>query len=326
MTNVHKRHIKYFLDNSLKKYYKTNEVFETAIISKEFDIHLEGLSNEQIIDYLIYSIYIPDEYKHDSSEETIFTKLIEVLVSHLFNRIGLHSEYITTKSGREDVAIYFKENKEEVVVSDVKTFRLGRSQHAPNVKDFVKPSDFESEWARHHTSCFGGLIVFPRTHEWTKGSQVYTYCSNPEFPILMLSFTHLALLLKYKSNYNKYELKQLWDYNLYFTKIKDKDKNNYWKSVDSKLKEILKMSLEDYNSELEKYETLVKDSITLIVEEYLQEIEDYSNEIKKTTQKMDVETLKKEFIKVKTLYDTEGIQKSLVNIKKHRLKSSQKKK
>ncbi|WP_214766225.1 MULTISPECIES: HindIII family type II restriction endonuclease [unclassified Exiguobacterium] len=315
---LHRRHIKYFLDNSLKAYYKTGTLFETSKIAKEFEEHLKTLNDEQLIEYLLYSIYIPDEYKHDSSEETLFTKLIEVLVSYFFKHLGVDSEYIVTKSGREDVALYFKENKEEVIVSDVKTFRLGRSQQAPNVKDFVKPSDFATAWASHHKNCFGGLIVFPRTHEWKKNSQVYTYCSNPIFPILMLSYTHLVLLLKYKSRFSKDNLKQLWDYSNLKT-INSDSKSDYWTSVDDKFISILNLSKEEYNSQLSTYEDLVKENIKLIVEEYIQEIEHHAISLEKLATNMDYETVKKEYIKIKTQYDTEGLVKSIANIEKHRL-------
>ncbi|EMI14522.1 restriction endonuclease [Bacillus stratosphericus LAMA 585] len=320
---LHRRHIKYFLDNTLKKYYKPNAVFETAKISKEFEEHLENLDDEKLIEYLLYSIYIPDEYKHDSAEETLFTKLIEVLVSHFFKRLGLDSEYITTKSGREDVTIYFESEQEQAIVSDVKTFRLGRSQQAPNVKDFVKPSDFETEWASQHKSCFGGLIVFPRTHEWQKNSQVYTYCSNPRFPILMLTYTHLVLLLKYKELFSKENLKSLWDYR-YFKDPNSKVKSHYWMSVDTRLISILNLSRKEYYSQLTNYENLVKQNIELIVKEYLQEIEHHANELEDEVNKMDYSTLKEEFVRVKTLYDTEGLQKSIHNIQKHRLKNPKK--
>lgn len=320
---LHRRHIKYFLDSTLAEYYSQEVIFKTGEISEKFETHLESLNEEELIEYLLYSIYIPDEYKHDSSEETLFTKLVEVLVSHFFERFGLDSEYITTKSGREDVAIYFEDDYNDAIVSDVKTFRLGRSQQAPNVKDFVKPSDFSTAWASHHKNCLGGLIVFPRTHEWKGKSQVYTYCSNPDFPILMLTYTHLVLLLKYKDNFSKDDLRSLWDYSD-FEYPNNQEKINYWKSVDQKLINILSISKKEYYAELKNYEKLVRENILLIVNEYMQEIHHHAKELAKVVEKMNYETLKEEYIKVKTLKDTEGLQKSIFNINKHRLKTKKK--
>lgn len=316
-TNFH-RYIKDFLDASITDYIETSSVFETEKISKLFELHLNNLTDEELINYLLYSIYIPDEYSHDSSEETLFSKLIEVLVSSFFNRLGVESIYITTKSGREDVTLFFAPGQNDAVVTDVKTFRLGRSQKAPNVKDFVKPSDFETEWATKHKSSIGGLIVFPKSHEWTKNSQVYAYCSNPNFPILMLSYTHLVLLLKFKQNYSIEDLKSLWDYT-YFENPSSKTKEQYWKSVDLKLQQLFKISSKKYFEELQTYEDLITSNIHEVVQEYSENISNHAQQIKETAEQWGYEELKNAYIKAQTELDTTSIKKAINNINKHRL-------
>lgn len=312
-----RREIKDFLDSSIKDL-DVDAIFNTTKIASEFELHLNSLSDNELIDLLLFSIYIPDEYSHDSSEETLFTKLIEVLVAHYFKRLGLDSIYLTTKSGREDVAIFFAENREQAVVSDVKTFRLGRSQKAPNVKDFVKPSDFKTEWAPKHKSSLGGLIVFPHSHEWQSNSQVYAYCSDNDFPIIMLTYTHLVILLKYRNNYNKNELKKLWVDEI-FNNPNSKNKDDYWKVVDNIIQKIIKIEKNKYYAELAHCEKVIALNIRLIIEEYAESIEAYAIELDEKANGMDFRTLKLEYVKMRTFYETQGIQKSIANIKKFRL-------
>ena len=67
--------------------------------------------------------------------EKLFTKLTEMMVGEWWRRMGGDYNLPTKKSGTEDVELKYGNIS---IVCDAKVFRLGRSQKAPNVKDFLK--------------------------------------------------------------------------------------------------------------------------------------------------------------------------------------------
>lgn len=81
------------------------------------------------------SCFIPDTYKNNGKKEKLYTKLAEVLVAEWWKRVGGQAIVQTKKSRIEDVELTFKTKS---IVCDAKIFRLGRSQKAPNPKDFLK--------------------------------------------------------------------------------------------------------------------------------------------------------------------------------------------
>jgi hypothetical protein len=157
---------------------------------------ISGLTDQQLAFLLTHSGFIPDHYEDDSSDETLYSKFVEVLVAEWGSRLNIKTEIPTAKSSTEDVTFIF--DGSHVIVADVKCYRLGRSQAAPNVKDVIKAEDF-NKWASRHGSreAVGGLVVFPSRFDFKKGSDVYLYASNPNpgKRILILFFEHLAYLL-----------------------------------------------------------------------------------------------------------------------------------
>lgn len=147
--------------------------------------------------------YIPEFYGHDSSQETLYSKLIEVLVCEWALRVGFKDSAIQKqKSSKEDVTIQVDNI---VIVCDAKSYRLGRSQAAPNVKDVIKKADYEkwqSTWEANEPHVkygkfqpIGGLITFPSLHKSKKASDVYLYSSDKSKPIVFLFYEHLAYFL-----------------------------------------------------------------------------------------------------------------------------------
>jgi len=109
---------------------KSGDVFDTETIVKEFEKKLENTDDNELVEALIICGYIPDLYDADSSKETLFTKLCEVIEVIWARRMGFEAKAITQKSGYEDVEIIIND---KIIVSDTKSFRLSRSQAAPNV-------------------------------------------------------------------------------------------------------------------------------------------------------------------------------------------------
>lgn len=167
---------------------------DTESIALAFLEKLGALSLQDFAFLLCHTGYIPEIYKADSSQETLYTKLVEAMAAEWARRIGFDkSEMPKQKSSKEDVTISDGEN---IIVCDTKSYRLGRSQAAPNVKDALKKSDIK-KWLSHHKDGrqVGGLIAFPSQHDWKNGSDFYLYLTDKDSPIAMLFYEQMAFML-----------------------------------------------------------------------------------------------------------------------------------
>lgn len=218
---------------------------------------IKKLTNEGFIEVLI-SCFIPDTYRDQGKKEKLYTKLSELLVGEWWRRMGGVYVLPTKKSGTEDVEMILDNRS---IVCDSKIFRLGRSQKAPNVKDFLKLASVVT-WMRNlkqkyadegvEQDIIGGLVTYSSFHEWEKDSEVYQECSNQDTSVLMLPYEVLGLLLKMKDKFTLADLLELWDYKKIGMK-ESKNKEAYWKTVESFLCGLLDLDEEKYKEEINKY-------------------------------------------------------------------------
>lgn len=216
-----KKEISRYIERFVDTYYGSDEnagadeAFVQIVDTFRHNIALNFHDNRTFA-FLLQAIYIPNHYEKNGSKEKLFSKLVEVLVAEWAERMGLTAVIPTQKSNREDVRI---NGTDQVIVADVKTFRMGRSQLAPNIKDFIKVSSFKKWIKQANTSeheALGGMIVYPESHEWAGQSEVYRLCSMSDTPIVMLSYEKLAFLLLYKHYFDTQRFFELWDYDLVF--------------------------------------------------------------------------------------------------------------
>lgn len=312
----------FFIQNFVDEIYKNNTVIDHENVAKEFQniLHREFDDNE-FSELLIYAGYIPDMYPVDSSEETLFSKLIEVLVCEWCDRLGFSSNIIKQKASYEDVNFIIDG---KVIVCDAKSFRLGRSQKAPNVKDFLKLEDMR-KWLSRHKNKLGGLVTYPCTHEWTKSSDVYQYCSDKSMPTLMLPYKYLAYLLTYKNYYDSKDLSKLWEYKHIFPqklerKMKNGNKIAYWNKID---KEIIKVT-NTSKKELNEFMSNANNLILACMNETLLHINDMKiaiyNKIRDEIEAIEcMDDLRNEFINYRLSIETKNITECIDRINKFRI-------
>lgn len=236
--------LKDFVDKSTN-----DKILDSDKLSNEFQDYLkQNFTDAQFSVLLMSAGFIPDLYGNDSSEETLYSKLVEVLVCEWAERMGFTGEYVKTMASYEDVSIKIVGG---AIVCDAKSFRLGRSQKAPNVKDFLKLEDIR-KWLARYENKIGGLVTYPDTHEWKDSSDAYQYCSTKDAPTVMLPYKYLALLLNFKDNYKTESLKTLWDYDRIFPESLKKameggNKKAYWNAIDKEILQITKITKEEFN-------------------------------------------------------------------------------
>lgn len=260
----------FYFKNIVDTYYPDEDRPAVDIQSVVDDVKekIETLSDDDFIEVMI-SCFIPDLYSGMGKREKLFTKLTELMVGEWWRRMGGYYRLPTKKSGTEDVELTYKDFS---IVCDAKVFRLGRSQKAPNVKDFLKLASVKlwidnlnetykrSKVAR---SVIGGLVTYSSLHEWKSDSEVYEECTNHDTPVVMLPYELLALLLKYKTKFNMLSFLKLWDYKGNNV-ITSRTKSDYWKYISNYLRNLIGITVEDYSLEIKNYH----DRIILATKEY----------------------------------------------------------
>ena len=312
----------FLIQDIVNSSYEEGKIIDHDKISLEFQERLrKDLSDEEFIDLLIYTGYIPDLYPSDSSQETLYSKLIEVLVCEWAQRMGYNSKFVKQKASYEDITITIDNG---VVVCDAKSFRLGRSQKAPNVKDFLKLEDIR-KWLSRYDNKLGGLVTYPCRHEWTGSSDAYQYCTTKNAPTVMLPYKYLAFLLKYKNNFDTKKLKELWDYERLFPEQlkKNMPKGNrraYWNVINKELIRITKVDETQLKSFLIYSEKLINKCIAANLEKLIEEKEKIKNYIEKDIHRLnDMEKLKNKFIEYRTMAETKNINSLIDRIRNFRV-------
>ena len=280
---------------------------------------LKTLTDLDLAFLITHTGFIPDQYGDDSCEETLYSKLVEGVLCEWGRRVGFTMALPTTKSSTEDVT-FFAGN--EVIVSDAKSFRLGRSQGAPNTKDALKPEDY-GKWIARHTlkghTAVGGLVAFPSKFDWRRGSDVYLYASNglSGKRILILFYEHFAFLLLRKSTISPSSLFDILNrYDTIFP-APSRDRDSYWLKIDKQIEAVSK------SEELAAFLTSASDVVAECVEKALTRIESrietVAAEIRERVTGMDAAMLREALIASEIARTTTSDKKRLKNIKEFRL-------
>lgn len=314
--------VQQIVDNEKKAAYHKSVILNTDLVASRFENYLfQEFSDKEFCNLLACSGFIPDLYSSDSSEETLYTKLIEVMVSNWGNRMGYKSKYLKEKASYEDVNINIG-NK--VIVCDAKSFRLGRSQAAPNVKDFLKLEDMR-KWLGRYKNGLGGLVTYPDTHDWVKGSDAYLYCSTKDCPTVMMSYIYLAMILHYKKRFDTNSLIEMWHYNRLFPqplekKMEGGNRIPYWNTINLEMQRILNITEDELFNTFLFYKEMQKNVIMQNLYN-LRKIKDNKiNEIQTACNQMDEKEIREELISYKIRNETEEIDSFIGRIQKFRLK------
>lgn len=120
---------------------------------------------------------IPENIEHDSTEEKLFSKVSDIILSRAFIEIGLDSEVLKQRGNSADV---FAESKfyGYSLVADAKSFRMSRT--AKNQKDFKINS--LSKWKG---KCEYSILCSPYFQYPKKASQIYS--QSMEFNVCLFS-------------------------------------------------------------------------------------------------------------------------------------------
>lgn len=315
-----KKNIDYknFLEIQVFNEFKSTDVVDTDSAVARFFDSISHFDDDEFCEVLIFSGYIPDLYEPDGSHETLYSKFCEILVSSWATRIGLSALPVKTKGSYEDVTIKIRG---KTVVCDVKSFRLGRSQAAPNVKDFLKLEDIR-KWLGRYSDKLGGLVVYPDKHEWKSGSDAYRYCSDKTVPTVMLPYKYLAAILHFKNRFSVFELERLWDFDRLFpAQLTDKSENKsfYWRVINREIISILGISCKEFQSYISYADMKMLNYLQSLLVHYNSLKNTIKSAIEREIDSYNLETMKKQLISMKVESETKKYDVILERIKKFRL-------
>lgn len=202
-----------------------DSVFEFSNKPNSFELienKCRSISKKTIINELIQVGIMPEVFEHDSSEEKLWSKFSDIILSMSLNCIGLKSEVLRTRGNSADV---YSRARNYTLVSDAKCFRLSRT--AKNQKDFkVKALD---DWRRKDTYA---LLVSPLSQYPADRSQIYPQAVSQN--VTLFSYAHLQFLIEKGIKNN---LEDLWKMPLYLSKNykieEQKRGTTYWHAIDA---------------------------------------------------------------------------------------------
>ena len=144
------------------------------------EVEADGLA--ALLDHLRLCSAIPESYRHDSSEEKLYSKYTDALLSATYLHMGLTSIVLTERADSADVEAVADNYS---FVADAKAFRMSRT--AKNQKDFkVQAMD---NWKRGKPFA---MVVCPLYQLPYRNSQIYAQAAARN--VCIFSYSHLAVM------------------------------------------------------------------------------------------------------------------------------------
>lgn len=183
------------------------------------EVSNNGLS--ALLDHLRLCSAIPESYGHDTSEEKLYSKYTDALISAAYNFMGLNSLVLTERADTADVEVVAQDYS---FVADAKVFRLSRT--AKNQKDFkIQAMD---DWKRGKPFA---MVVCPLYQLPPRGSQIYQQAGARN--VCIFSYSHLAVLVQLVQTEGRAAIVDLLHtvFRTIQTMNPSKDANAYWQAV-----------------------------------------------------------------------------------------------
>ncbi len=170
---------------------------DTEKLEKELEAEIKKNGISSLIDHLRLCGNIPESYGHDTSEEKLYSKYTDCLLSLTYTALGLNSIVLKERADVADVEAFAKDYS---FVADAKAFRLSRT--AKNQKDFKVQA--MHGWKRGKPYA---MVVCPIYQLPTSSSQIYQQATTQN--VCVFTYSHLALILAYSETEGQAKSQQL---------------------------------------------------------------------------------------------------------------------
>ena len=165
--------------------FKGNFAEDFSTLEKEIGAQIKKRGAKELIAHLRLCGSIPESYAHDTSDEKLYSKYTDSLLSFAYKAMGLKSIVLTERADVADVDAF---GKDYSFVADAKAFRLSRT--AKNQKDF-KVQAIDS-WKRGKPYA---MVVCPIYQLPKSASQIYQQATTRN--VCIFTYSHLSLLVTF---------------------------------------------------------------------------------------------------------------------------------
>lgn len=162
-----------------------NFVDDSGKLEKELAAEIENEPGVALIEHLRLCGDIPESYAHDSTEEKLYSKYTDCLLSEAYKSLGLQSIVLSERADAADVEAFAKEFS---FVADAKAFRLSRT--AKNQKDFKVQAMDGWKYGKPYA-----MVVCPIYQLPTKSSQIYQQATTRN--VCIFTYSHLCMLVQF---------------------------------------------------------------------------------------------------------------------------------
>jgi len=207
----------------IEKIVQLSDHFESASkwVEEELSEEVSNSGLSALLDHLRLCSAIPESYGHDTSEEKLYSKYTDALISVTYSFMGLNSLVLTERADAADVEAVAQDYS---FVADAKVFRLSRT--AKNQKDFkIQAMD---GWKRGKSFA---MVVCPLYQLPSRNSQIYQQAAARN--VCIFSYSHLAVLAQLVKTEGQAAVINLL--HTVFRTIQamnpSKDANTYWQAV-----------------------------------------------------------------------------------------------
>jgi type II restriction enzyme len=192
-------------------------------LERELEAEIKKNGVFSLIDHLRLCGNIPESYGHDTSEEKLYSKYTDFLLSLAYTALGLKSWVLKERADAADVEAFAKDYS---FVADAKAFRLSRT--AKNQKDFKVQA--MHGWKRGKPYA---MVVCPIYQLATSSSQIYQQATTQN--VCIFTYSHLALLLSYSEKEGQAKAQQLLKKIFETVKALNPSKNatDYWLAINN---------------------------------------------------------------------------------------------
>lgn len=208
-------------------------------LESELSDDVAKLGLDALVDHMRLCGDIPESYHHDSSQEKLYSKYTDCVVSEAFKSLGMQSLVLRTRADVADVEVFAKDFS---FVADAKAFRLSRT--AKNQKDFkVVAMD---TWKRGKKYA---MLVCPVYQLPTRTSQIYEQAITRN--VCIFTYSHLAMitLLAKQTSVNDAVLLLTKSFETVAAMIPSKDAHAYWTQLNRTMFAHSPLMMELWNTE-----------------------------------------------------------------------------
>ncbi|MFS0695872.1 HindIII family type II restriction endonuclease [Streptomyces nitrosporeus] len=207
----------------------------------EIDATVRRMESGDFSALLVRAGCIPERYSHDSSEEKLYAKAMDVIVAESFRRLGYDAEVSQERANSADV-VAEGGRPPHSLVADAKAFRLSRTA--------LNPKDYKIEaLSRWRKGADYSVLVAPVAGYPEGESRVYVEADR--YRVTLLSYSHLALMID--AGAGPSQLEAVWGRGGGGHTSSTVGAATYWSALDSALREALAWDLADWSEARREY-------------------------------------------------------------------------